>query len=431
MEDNSFTVRVDKVFGSLNPTTSNSSSSSSSSSSLRSLWSLTGEEVEKREWNRDRGSPDREDNPCSSNFNGFFSKQRKTAEKNTRTKINDFEADIDLDDEEEDDDDEQQQGDNDQEDWEVRSSIGLDCTLDREEEEDVDDKFAIGKEDDGDRLYMKDVNDYEPYLNVHNVLPELYEDDVSFEEDDVSFEEDDVSFEDHVSDSRANHMAAKARLIEDEGGDLKSILKRKEKQDNKSGKRVRFDTACKDTCEDELETAQDSVMVNSVEAITSEEDTYCLPQDTRSVPDYIQNPSKYTRYTFDSTTEVDEGANQQAYMDFLNMVKTSNSVDSQQEEESSADLLKSVRFVPKKKAAGDAITVTDIHSMKQSNDETSRESIHRVGFTAGIAAAEIQDSEASAMEEDVPETTTQNTSGSSIKKPRQYRSMAQTEEDGS
>ncbi|KAF5179434.1 midasin-like protein [Thalictrum thalictroides] len=409
--DNSFTVRVDKVFGSLN---------SSSNSSLRSLWSLTGEEVEKREWNRDRDSPDREDNPCSSTFEGFFSKQRKTAEKNLRTRSNDFEGDVDLDDvsdEEEDDDDDNEDeqqgtgssGHNDQEDWEVRSSIGLDCTLDREEEEDVDDKFAIGKEDAGDRLYMKDITDYGPYLNSHNVLPE--------------------SFDDHVRDSRANHMAAKARLIEDEGGDLKSILKRKEKCDNKSGKRVRFDPACKDTCEDELESAQDSVMVNSVEAITSEEDTSCLPQNTPLVPDYIQNPLKYTRYTFDSTTEVDEGANQQAYMEFLNRVKSSKSVDSQQEE-SSVDLPKSVRFVPKKKAAGDAITVKDIHSMKQSNNETSKEPIHRVGFTAGIAAAEVQDTEASAMEEDEPETTTQNTSGNSTKKPRQYRSMAQTEEDG-
>ena len=99
MED-SFKVRVDKVFGSLN---------SSSSSSLSSLWCLTDDEIERRQWNRDKTIP------------------QPQLEKDLQ----------DLDD---DDDDKDLQGsesskkpdDYNDEEWEIKSSIGRDSTLDYE-----------------------------------------------------------------------------------------------------------------------------------------------------------------------------------------------------------------------------------------------------------------------------------------------------------
>lgn len=385
MEDN-FSVRVDKVFGSL------------TSSSQRSLWSLTDEEVEKREWNRERGCVDREDNPCSSSFQGFFSTQ------NQRPKL-------------------PQNNDVDEDEEDIRSSIGLDRTLDNEEEEDEHDKIALGKEDAGDRLYMKDVTDYGPYLNSHNVLPE--------------------SFQDHARDSRANLYAAKIRLKEDEkapgssealensckevqgtdsppmeGGSLKSILKRKENQVDTLQKRVRFDPSCKEPSGEELESTQQSV-VSSMETNTDAEDPYTL-----TVPDYVQNPSKYTRYTFDSASEVDDNSNRKAYMNFLNSTRSSMSIDSQQGNISES-LPKSVTFIPKKKVAPDDIRKKDISNRKPNQDDAWKESMCK---PPGVLAAEAQENEVCEMEEDNVETVIESKSGSSGKAGRQYRSKAQPDE---
>ncbi|KAF9604871.1 hypothetical protein IFM89_011153 [Coptis chinensis] len=383
--EESFSVRVDKVFGSLSKPVESSS-----------LWSLTDQEIRKKEWNRERGVDINNNNNCSSS-------ERKN-----------FLDDEDLDDLD------------DKGDFDIRSSIGLDRTLDNEEEEDEYDKVALGRENTGDRLYMKDITDYGEYLNSYNVLPD--------------------SFKDRERDSRANLLAAKIRLKEDEeasgvdtfsdvgqempgfvdspvtedGGNLKSILKRKETlADSKSRKRVRFDPACKDSSEEELEGTQDSAMINySMETTTVAEDTCPLPQGMRGIPDHVQNPSKYTHYSFDSSSKVDESSNRQAYSDLFNMIKNSSSIDSQLEPP--ANLPESVTFIPKKKT-DDATTVN------QSHNDASKES-QREGFAPGIAASEVEENGACAMEEDEPEMTTENSLGQSHKPGRQYRSKARPDD---
>ncbi|KAF8400070.1 hypothetical protein HHK36_015945 [Tetracentron sinense] len=431
--DDSFKVRVDRVFGSL---------ASSKSSSLRSSWSLTDEEVERREWNREKDSPDREETPCSSSFDGFFANERKISQRISRN------ARKELEDPDQDDEDEQLGGgsssksverDDDNEDWEIRTSIGLDPTLDNEEEEDEYDKVALGRENAGDRLYMKDVTDYGAYLNSHNVLPD--------------------SFKDVARDPRANHLAAKIRLKEDkeggsfdslqasdktmpaavgpkvdaseDGGNLKSILKRKGNQtDSKSQKRVRFDPACKDDCEEESEEDEDFPMdTHSMETTTFSNDGSSLLQDAPGVPDYIRNPSKYTRYIFDSSSEVDEESNRRAYMDFLNLVKRSNT-EELQPEDTSVDLPKSVTFTPKKKA-GDATRANNSTEFKQNHEDACKKSMRRTGFLLGIAAGEVQESEACAMDEDESETTIADKMGSSRKPGRQYRTKTELDDSTS
>ncbi|KAM2072181.1 hypothetical protein PS1_041044 [Malus domestica] len=62
-----------------------------------------------------------------------------------------------------------------------------------------------------------------------------------------------------------------------------------------------------------------------------------VPVETHSnenppVPDYIRNRSRYTHYTFDSLGDVDEESNKQAYMEFLNLVRKSNSTEPQAED---------------------------------------------------------------------------------------------------
>lgn len=119
------------------------------------------------------------------------------------------------------------------------------------------------------------------------------------------------------------------------------------------------------------------------------------------IPDYMRNPSKYTRYTFESG-EVDEESNRKAYMDFLNMIRS--------KDESLVDPLmelpRSVAFVPKRKPMAES---------KVENIDKDCE-----GRRVAIAVDTIEDCTISAMEEDEPETAQHVT-----KRPgRQYRARA-------
>ncbi|GMP29970.1 hypothetical protein CsSME_00004850 [Camellia sinensis var. sinensis] len=149
MED-SFRARVDKVFGSLASSSSNTSSSSLASSSVSSscLWSLTDEEIERREWKRERDSPDDSaPKPYPPNLDGFFSKNPNiSSSSQTQSSSTAFPEElevVDLHDYNDNDKGKQSHGasssrhlvkpdDHDDEEWDIRSSIGLDSTLDLE-----------------------------------------------------------------------------------------------------------------------------------------------------------------------------------------------------------------------------------------------------------------------------------------------------------
>jgi hypothetical protein len=129
MED-SFKVRVDKTFGSLS-FSSSAIQTQQPSSSLSSLWCLTDEEIERNQWNQDhKGSPETESQPQP-----YFSPERLD-DKNLNSEIGkDL---VDLDDEDEDDEVESSRAlklkpeDCDDEEWDIKKSIGLDRTLDYE-----------------------------------------------------------------------------------------------------------------------------------------------------------------------------------------------------------------------------------------------------------------------------------------------------------
>jgi hypothetical protein len=61
--EESFKVRVDKIFGSL----ASSSSETTETTPPSSLWSLTDEEIERREWVRDKTIPESELEPVFGN----------------------------------------------------------------------------------------------------------------------------------------------------------------------------------------------------------------------------------------------------------------------------------------------------------------------------------------------------------------------------
>ncbi|KAL4568099.1 hypothetical protein LXL04_023700 [Taraxacum kok-saghyz] len=338
--DDSFKVRVDRAFGSLEA--SSSSTVKSATSSLSSLWCLTDEEIERNEWIQDKITihKDKDEEhihrlknpkPYSSFLQGLLAEPSTSHE--------DLESDIqELDDEE----DEQQPplskpDDHSNEDWNIRSSVGMDCTLDNEEEEDGFDKVALAKEP-ADRFYMRDVNDYEVEIDSNNELP--------------------ISITDVIRDPRANHMAAKLRLKEDEESARKLGLQ---------------------------------VSENNILQSTTAENQISAP----TVPDYVRNPSKYTHYTFDSMDDVDEEANRKAYMEFFNLVKGSGG-GGMETEDVPFDSGTSIIFTPRKKLSDG--------SMKKSKVD-----VYKKVVPVGIAVED--DNGACMMDEDEAEIGTNKGSG--------------------
>jgi hypothetical protein len=135
--EESFKVRVDKIFGSL----ASSSSETTETTPPSSLWSLTDEEIERREWVRDKTIPESELEPVFGNHGKGSEKEispvdlRDELEKD----LEDLEED-DVEEEEDDDDDDDEPrrrqsnkpDDYDEEQWNIKSGIGQDCTLDYE-----------------------------------------------------------------------------------------------------------------------------------------------------------------------------------------------------------------------------------------------------------------------------------------------------------
>ncbi|KAG9446234.1 hypothetical protein H6P81_012362 [Aristolochia fimbriata] len=416
--DDDFKLRVDKVFGSLlQPQTV------SSDFSHHSPWTVSNEEIERRKWRRERGSPDRDDLPCAS-FGGFFSDDNRREPRDLSKDLEEEDLD-DLDDEG------QASGgdllDAEKEETEIRNSIGLDATLDNEDEEDEYDKVASGREDTGDRLYMRDVNKSRSYFDSYETISDdLFEDNKNF-----------------GRDPRADHLAASARLKEDgktadtfdvpdsfdkripdvvelqeqpteNGGNVKSILKRKVAQmESKPKKRVRFDPECKE--KDLADDSKNNELMESTSVAEMDDMAGVAPkcsdyvQQASYVPDYLRNPQNYTCYTLDSTEEADDESNKQAFRDLCDMMKKSSS--SLPESDTLAVPPTSVTFTPRKR-------VTD---PTPANNSSGMEDSHsRVMCPVGIAAIEQPESEACAMDED--DVPTSSVNKSSQKPSRQYRS---------
>lgn len=286
-------------------------------------------------------------------------------------------------------------------------------SLSGQEERDEYDKLAIGGEKAEHRMYMRDIMDYAIDVDSCNELPD--------------------SFEEVARDPRANHLAAKLRLREDaeaaqkidslrvsekdvtggehpqintsEGGvNLKSILKRKEAQlDSKPEKRVRFELEYEDNCNGGV----------------SNEANFSTQSYSSAVPDYVRNPSKYTHYTFDTSGDMDEASNKQAYMDFLKVIKRSNNFESQPD--AFIDL-PAVTFIPKRKM--DDTTMAKKPAARQNEkDDVGSKFLHRRELPTGIAAGDMEAGEVCAMEEDETEPVADGRN-SSLRLGRNYRTKS-------
>jgi hypothetical protein len=358
--DDSFRLRVEKTFGSL--------ATAPPASTPPSLWSLTDDEIEKREWNRgkqDDADEDQENKSYPSNLDGFFKKSLDDDDEDVNDKSSHFVKPDEYDEEE----------------WDIRSSVGLDCTLDNEEEEDGYDKVAIGDERTGDYLFMGDVveqkNGIHKFIRGSNHLSAKFT---------VEEEEEDV-------ETAGNFNAL--RVSQD--NNIKSILKKRGNSiESKTGKRVRFDPECKD----------------------EEVDQETIPEEDTSLPEYLRNPLKYTRYTFDNSSDINEESNRKACMDFLNTLRGENDVDP--EDDIRKNPPKTVIFTPKKRVSDDSV-----NKLKVMEEDVCKEENSKLSFLG-----DISESEACAMEEDDEQVSVaDNINSISSKKGRQYRVKPSSDDD--
>ncbi|XP_033514682.1 uncharacterized protein [Nicotiana tomentosiformis] len=344
--DDSFRVRVDKVFGSL--------TSTAPSSNLSSLWCLTDDEIHKREWDRD--SPSRElldfdSKPCPPHIDGFFAKPHLQTLDFPKQLQSDLEELSDG----------QEEPDADEPD--IRSCIGLDSTLDYEEEEDEFDKVAVGREKQqpSDRLYLRDVSDYGIPTDTYNELP--------------------LTLEEVERDPRANHLAAKLRLQEDAAE--AAALREAHFTSMPPPKVFRFN-----------------------------EDSN-LPPDS-SVPDYIRNPSKYTCYALDASDNMDEASNRKAYMDFFSLMKKR----AQLEDDSATNFQKFPTFNPRMKQQEPAGPSTKQPAKAEQMQV-------RKAIPLSIIAVESDNAQVSALEEDEWYNASHRARPGSLQKhSRRYRTRA-------
>nr|VDD37288.1 unnamed protein product [Brassica oleracea] len=178
MAGEDFQSRVERIFGSLAFSRSASSTTSTSSAPpLRqtqwgSVWSLSGAEVEKREWKREQlASYDREEMPCASSLDEILRQQRISSTDRKEGEEASMGLDRTLDDE-------------------VRISFQLKVLefsifiVNSRRLKDEYDKVALGKEDGGKGVSMEDAISRPCGVRVR--------------------------------DPHANHAAAKMRLKEDE-----------------------------------------------------------------------------------------------------------------------------------------------------------------------------------------------------------------------
>jgi len=130
--EESFKVRVDKIFGSL--ASSSSSSATTETTPSSSLWSLTDDEIERREWVRDKTIPESELEPVFGNHGK--GSEKKMSPVDLKDELEKDLEDLDDDDVEEEDEPRRRQSnkpdDYDEEQWNIKSGIGQDCTLDYE-----------------------------------------------------------------------------------------------------------------------------------------------------------------------------------------------------------------------------------------------------------------------------------------------------------
>jgi hypothetical protein len=260
-----------------------------------------------------------------------------------------------------------------------------------QEEEDKYDREAFGREDAADRVYMHDIMDDGINMSINSIVPDLLDDSIEevyrFSKDpraDIRAASARLREEDGSAKDGDSHYAAQAKdlptvgmqtknVVEDVN--VKPILKRKEEQaDLKPRKRVRFDASVKDPESDTFQHDEDSPMVPQSMDVVTEKGNMSTPSQSPAVPDYVMNPSKYTRYTLD-VPESNDASNRRALADLHDLLGKSDS--DKIHSETPVDIPSSVTFIPRKKSV-DAMAVDEGSRTSESNSSV-------IGMVAGAS----------------------------------------------
>jgi hypothetical protein len=291
-----------------------------------------------------------------------------------------------------------------------------------QDEEDEFDKAAIGREIAGEegRVYMREIIDVEKR----------------------SMASSDSSL--HVSrverDPRANHFAARARIEEDERN-AAPVAERKEAEEEAVAEAMAEEPVKTDstTCMKRESSGSKLVVVESsdmakghredgsvkrvrfaddvvFEDARAKESTFVRPKPVHvvasQVPDYVRNPSKYTRYTLDwSAEDHDDTTNVQALDACYEAIKANQSKGSDDTDETS----ERIHFIPRRLPRG-TVEKTEIAHVH-----------HQVSVVRGHKSRMCVDDELevqneTTMEFDDDDGATETKIASSTTASRRYRS---------
>ncbi|CAM6086501.1 unnamed protein product [Calypogeia fissa] len=223
--EESFKSRVEQVFGGLLGSAARGlfpvpSIASSSASGVANSWSVSEVAIPCNQGSKvaDESSGSESDEPRAARYEKFVKLAKRARRRQGDEDEEGFDKEIDIDDLDDLDDDratKRRRGedpeepdsaapedvDEEEECRQVRLMVGMDDTLDFEEEEDEYDKVAVGREDGGERVYMREVTGVSSDMSPLTPLPESIPG-----SERRKFQRD----------ARANHAAAVARLEEDD-----------------------------------------------------------------------------------------------------------------------------------------------------------------------------------------------------------------------
>ncbi|CAK9861693.1 unnamed protein product [Sphagnum jensenii] len=292
--------------------------------------------------------------------------------------------------------------DDDEEVRQMRQMVGMDETLDFEEEEDEYDKVAVGREGSEDRIFMGQVKDFSgTNINLVNSLPSSL-----------------PELRQTSRDARANHKAALARLEEDDREAAAaiagvqvvdtSIERSHSKQQliqtklemclvsgrvrgHKSSKRVRF--AIAEDAENERKAGRISGPHSnnasaSQEPVGSQLDPVWRTDLTSSsgsvsrrsqVPDYVKHPWKYIQYTIDWSEQDDDKQNLAAFHAMRDGSSPKVSDGTPVEQQSTVEVHKPIRFTPRSLREG---------NVKERQDEIMKSSSDQLGIIHAVESGD-------------------------------------------
>lgn len=311
----------------------------------------------------------------------------------------------------------------------MRGMVGLDPTLDFEDEEDEFDKTAVGLEGNAERLYMREIkgsdrkadSSFSPPISFHYLGRPPKDPRANFQAAIARLKEDDK--EAAASSDRQNGTntgGKRSRECWTKDADCKpsqSAMSAKEEGKDKPVKRVRFALDVKQDIESSAGKEMDEQAISVKPRVRS---SYASV-----VPDHVRNPAKYTHYTLDWSEEDNDKSNMEAFRACAEIVSKKLTEGCERPEEPP----QRIQFIPRLQKSWGA-------GQKGSNQEADPFQACPVGIAACQDAFKKQSERPATLSnvvcssdtEESATATEEDFEGTSVRAPRRYRSKKGVEE---